>query len=443
MKNGRTTLENQLLITSVNLLLLFTLSCSKEEIQKLSPSEDIKNVSVFQLYSGRYCKLEKPGSDLDINCEFSASLKDPTSETCKKALEEGYRTIRFPDQNKRMKICKSFEGKDLSERESLRFFVLGDLGVGENKSKNHHQQKVANAMHHICPPRSNERDWGCDFALMAGDLIYPSGVSDVFDSALNRRFDDIYKSFGSFPFYGSLGNHDYEGSVKALIEYKHFSDRWRVLDLFFSVPSLPSWANIRVIDSNGFVTGSPAPATESAQITWLNQNCPENDGWHFLLGHHPTASSGKHGGNKEVLDSLYQLHEECAVDVYFAGHDHHLEHLSSSDIFDVFINGGGGARTKSANRRESDFSLTSSSGEKLSKTQNFVAATHGFIIVDLTPQSMTASIYDVHALPYDERAERFETSVTRQDFAYRCKMDFERRADGCIPIQALAAKEDK
>ena len=131
-----------------------------------------------------------------------------------------------------------------------------------------------------------------------------------------------------------------------MVEYKHFSLRWRVLERYFSVPSLPDWANVRIIDSNEFVTTTEASSSIIPQMEWLTTACPENIGWHFLLGHHPSSSNGKHGNNDKVFDILHDFQTSCDIDIYFAGHDHNLEHIQGPGTFDVFINDGGGAKTK-------------------------------------------------------------------------------------------------
>lgn len=137
---------------------------------------------------------------------------------------------------------------DLRQREELLFLVFGDSGTGKPD-----QWKVAGHMVAEC-----EASGGCDFALMAGDNIYPSGIDPdaaspgALDPVFIEKFEQPYAAFGRLDFWAVPGNHDWRirGSVDAQARYSSISQRWRMPARDYAVPRLPDWIHIYGLDTS-------------------------------------------------------------------------------------------------------------------------------------------------------------------------------------------------
>ncbi|MCD7449249.1 hypothetical protein HAX54_050687, partial [Datura stramonium] len=67
--------------------------------------------------------------------------------------------------------------------------------------------------------------------------------------------------------------------------------------------------------------------------------------WKIVVGHHTIKSAGHHGNTKELEVQLLPILEANNVDFYLNGHDHCLEHISSSDSPLQFLTSGGGSKS--------------------------------------------------------------------------------------------------
>jgi hypothetical protein len=65
------------------------------------------------------------------------------------------------------------------DQQEIRFIHFGDGGTGTSE-----QALVAKAMSEYC-----QNSGGCHFALYAGDIIYPKGISDTQDPQLQTKFE--------------------------------------------------------------------------------------------------------------------------------------------------------------------------------------------------------------------------------------------------------------
>ena len=89
----------------------------------------------------------------------------------------------------------------------LKFIALGDVGVSDIGQPSSGQYAVAEFMESFC-----ETKGGCDFAVMLGDNIYMAGVDSADHPRWAAVFEDPYANL-DFPFYATLGNHDYGSAV--------------------------------------------------------------------------------------------------------------------------------------------------------------------------------------------------------------------------------------
>lgn len=272
--------------------------------------------------------------------------------------------------------------------------VFGDGGSGKPK-----QKRVAAAMAEVCEQS------GCDAALVLGDLIYQNGVKSVDDRKFKTHFEEPYGILGPFSFWMTPGNHDHRGSVDAQVAYARSgrSVRWKMPAAHYAVESLPSWLHVYALDTEPI-------ADEAADGTQLNEAraalCGK-PGWRLLMGHHAIYSNGDHGDNADVASYLDGVIRDCDVQAYFAGHDHHQEHISAP-TFEQFIQGA-------ASKLRDVETRSYAAGTQM--TQRFARSTLGFAVAAFTRRTMDVRFFDAT----DGRAREI----------YRCRATVE--MPSCVP----------
>jgi tartrate-resistant acid phosphatase type 5 len=256
-------------------------------------------------------------------------------------------------------------------QEEFALLVFGDGGSGNAK-----QQRVAAAMAQACG------ELGCDAALVLGDLVYPRGVESIDDRKFGTHFERPYAVLGPFPFWMAPGNHDHRGSIEAQVAYGRSgrSERWKMPAAHFAVEGLPSWLHVYSLDTEPIDEQRAGSEQANAARAAL---CGKS-GWRLLMGHHPIHSNGLHGSNAEVERYLDEVIRDCDVQAYFAGHDHHQEHIAAP-LFDQFVQGAA-AKLRRVRRRSDPAT------EPL--TQRFASTTLGFAIAAFTERRMEVRFFD-------------------------------------------------
>jgi hypothetical protein len=223
--------------------------------------------------------------------------------------------------------------------------------------------QIAAAMKHYCAEVAR-----CDFGVLLGDNIYPSGATlgaDGIDDA--QRFKDMFTDpFGSlvtepatYLTYVTLGNHDWETSRAggfAQIEFLEQAPGFYMAGPYYTVkpPAGNGEIELFVIDTSMILAsttvyedylnddGSEAttdeidwpdynvePLTDEdrAQPQWLEAALQASTAkWKFVIAHHPIwSSSGSKFEQAKVLREML-LPAMCKyADAYIVGHDHTLE----------------------------------------------------------------------------------------------------------------------
>ena len=221
---------------------------------------------------------------------------------------------------------------------------------------------VAWAMDDYC------KTWGCDFAAMVGDNIYPDGATLGADGVSDeRRFkqmlDQPFAQFGAgtpdFTIYSMMGNHDWRVSREATYAQMHYLQQhpnFHMPDLFYRVspPGFEGLVELFVIDTEVLLAGTtvhkdeldeegneirtgemeewkqhihPANEAERNMVAWLEQSLRESTAkWKIVLGHHALWSgAGSKYEKAHALRALF-LPALCQyADAYFGGDDHVLE----------------------------------------------------------------------------------------------------------------------
>lgn len=260
---------------------------------------------------------------------------------------------------------------------SINFLVVGDWG----RNGEFHQKDVANEMgkeatkNHI------------NFVLSMGDNFYPDGVISTTDPQWNKSFEDIYTSYSlNIPWYACFGNHDYRGSIQAQLDYSKISRRWRTTERYYSfernIPNSTEKAIFIFVDTNPFdETLSKKSHSDlekqdtTAQLEWLENTLAKTTAtWKIVIGHHPLFTTGVRRDKmldvRKVFLPFFQKHK---VNVYFAGHEHDLQHQKPQGFTHYFVSGAG-----SEIRPVTKDSLQT----------KFAASEHGFMSVQLQKDTL-------------------------------------------------------
>ncbi len=253
----------------------------------------------------------------------------------------------------------------------MRFVVVGDAGKG-----NDGQFQVADAMEAVCAARG-----GCAFALMTGDNIYDSGVDGNDDTQWMDKFELPYANL-DFPFYSTLGNHDYgapdvmqsfAGGIgidprrgAAQVEYTSTGGKFFMPDTHYRLQQGPVelvslntaslfWTDLSFIER---VTGYREENDRQRQNlrTWSADPLAT---WRIAFGHHPYLSNGPHGnagrydnvvieglvGSGTGLKDFFEEYVLGHFDVYLCGHDHSIQDLGTVQGTELLVSGGGSSHT--------------------------------------------------------------------------------------------------
>lgn len=282
------------------------------------------------------CKV-KPVS----RCASSGSVVRvacPASESCIDAADDDANHVI-----EAVAVGGGDDGACARETPLVRFVVVGDTGRGDSS-----QLAVAAGIGAKCAAD------GCDFIQLLGDNIYPSGVGSVDDPQWQSKFEIPYQGL-TFPFYAVLGNHDYGGNgagnelAKAQfeIDYSSVSPKWKMPAAHYR----RSWRHVDLLglDTNLQVLGLDAGQRVDV-AEWLGASQGE---WRIAFGHHPYLSNGPHG-NAGVYDGVVgggagvaSFLEDIVcgnVDVYFSGHDHSLQWLTSTCAGTELVVSGAGSQ---------------------------------------------------------------------------------------------------
>jgi 3',5'-cyclic AMP phosphodiesterase CpdA len=262
------------------------------------------------------------------------------------------------------------------------FFVFGDWG---RKGKLD-QQLVADQM------RKQAKKLNPTFVLVTGDNFYEEGVKDIYDAHWKDSYSDVYKELSSrYPWYVTLGNHDYRGNPQAEIDFHGVNKQWNMPDRYYTeVIKTKDGQDIRLIciDTSPWYSDyytNPVMAGVKSQDTarqrkWIDSTLANaKEPWKFVFGHHPVYSAAKRGGTPELISMLAPMLEKYKVQAYICGHDHNLQHYHPQNSYVDYVISGGGSEVKDS----ADFNKT-----------NFAASKPGFADFIIKGDSLKMNFID-------------------------------------------------
>jgi len=217
---------------------------------------------------------------------------------------------------------------------ALNFMVASDMGRrGVSEQKN------------IATLIGKEADLNkISFIAVPGDPIHDDGVKSTDDSEWKDKFENIYTaaSLMNIPWYVVSGNHEYHGSVQAIMDYSKNSKRWKAPARYFSFE--------KNLDKKGnkclFVFIDTAPLIDKyredksysdagkqdmeKELKWLDSTLvSSNDHWKIVLGHHPVyADTQKDIKERTDMEKrVGVILENRKADLYICGHIHNFQHI--------------------------------------------------------------------------------------------------------------------
>lgn len=263
---------------------------------------------------------------------------------------------------------------------STTFLALADWGVQGQL----HQQEVADQMERYAAGLTPA------FVLMAGDNFYLKGVSSTTDPLWQFSFERVYTGKHlNIPFYVALGNHDYQQSPQAQIDYTKQNSRWQLPARYYTQvigAGTPRALRLLVLDTNPFITayrqnvGAYPDILQDTgrQLRWADSVlAAAREPWTIVVGHHPVYSVGAdHGDQPELVSQIQPLLAKYKVPLYLCGHSHTLQYLRPGGVTDYAVSGGGG-------------SLLGTLAD--STRASFARASGGFAVVSVNADSLRLS----------------------------------------------------
>lgn len=273
---------------------------------------------------------------------------------------------------------------------SLSLLVIGDWG----RKGTYNQSHVAFQMGRVAD------ELNIDFVVSTGDNFYDDGLTGIHDPAFQYSFSDIYTASSlQKQWYNVLGNHDYRGDVEAQlnpilqkIDHRWFCQRSFIVHTeiteFFFVDTTP-FVDKYFLKPKGHKYDWRGVLPRKKYLSNLLKDLEtalrdSTAKWKIVVGHHPVRSIGHHGDTKELLTHLLPILEANNVDMYINGHDHCLEHISSTSSQIQFLTSGGGSKAW-----KGDVDKNGGDGVK------FYYDGQGFMSVELDQMNAKVVYYDV------------------------------------------------
>lgn len=288
--------------------------------------------------------------------------------------------------------------------------------------------------------------YGCDFAVMLGDNIYPDGatlgadgISDArrFEDMLDRPYGRLGEGVENFSIYTMLGNHDWRVSREAAfaqVEYLDQHPNFTMPDLYYKAtpPGFEGFIEFFVVDTEMLLAShtvykdildaegremrdetrldtwgphfQPATDGERDMVGWLERALAASTArWKIVMGHHALWSGG--GSKFEKAHTLrgLLLPAICRyADAYIAGDEHTLEAYTDdcSTVLDaprnpvpMLVSGAGGKY------RPLHPGFMKHQNENYPQMQNIWSkgTLWGFMHIELTEDAMTTKIISTPA----------------------------------------------
>jgi 3',5'-cyclic AMP phosphodiesterase CpdA len=217
---------------------------------------------------------------------------------------------------------------------ALNFIVASDMGrrgVSDQKT--------------IAVLMGKEADFNkISFVAVAGDPIHDNGVKSITDPEWENKFENIYtaSSLKEIPWYVVPGNHEYHGSVQALLDYSGISKRWKAPARYYSIEKTVDGEGNKCllvfIDTAPLIDKYRSDSSYSdagkqdleKELKWIDSTLAfSKDRWKIVIGHHPVYADTEKGESErtDMQKRVGTILEKRKADVYICGHIHNFQHI--------------------------------------------------------------------------------------------------------------------
>lgn len=238
------------------------------------------------------------------------------------------------------------DAKALAELDGhFTFLINSDLG----RNGYYDQKQVAEMMGEVAAIADPE------FIAVVGDVHHFQGVRSVQDPLWLTNFEWIYKHPKlMIAWHPVMGNHEYEGSTEAVLEYATVSRRWEMPDRYYAMTeSVSEGVEVLLlfIDTPPLIDkyrDNPVQHPDAGkqdmdrQLAWIDATLSASQAkWKVVLGHHPiyAGTTKDEIERTDLQERLQPLLDKHGVDAIVSGHIHNFQHIRvpGSEV-DYFVN---------------------------------------------------------------------------------------------------------
>jgi 3',5'-cyclic AMP phosphodiesterase CpdA len=229
--------------------------------------------------------------------------------------------------------------------EDFTFLISSDLG----RNGYYDQKAVAEMMGEVAKIADPE------FIAVLGDVHHFQGVRSVQDPLWLTNFEWIYKHPElMIAWHPVMGNHEYEGSTQAVLDYSSVSRRWEMPDRYYAVTESVSESvdvlmlfidTPPLIDKYRYDSEEHPDAGRQSmdrQLKWIDTTLGASDAkWKVVMGHHPVyaGTTKDECERRDLQERLQPLLDRHEVDIAVSGHIHNFQHIRVPDSgVDYFVN---------------------------------------------------------------------------------------------------------
>lgn len=226
-------------------------------------------------------------------------------------------------------------------------YVVSDLG----RNGYYRQKPIAELM-----GRMAEED-GPEAILALGDTHHFMGVESTADALWLTNYELIYSHPElQIPWLPILGNHEYRGNTRAVLDYSSVSRRWQMPARYYTTTLHEDGSTLRLVmldttplidkyRRNTDVYPDAAAQDWGRQLQWLDSVLnAATEQWIIVAGHHPVyADTGKDTTEREDMQKrVGAVLSKHKVDMYICGHIHNFQHIRpEKDGTDYIVNTSG------------------------------------------------------------------------------------------------------
>lgn len=240
-------------------------------------------------------------------------------------------------------------------REHFNFIVLNDMGAPADR------QKAASAIAGQLEKLITDNNIA--FIAVVGDPIHQNGVQSIDDPQWEIKVENLYRApaLHSLPWYVISGNHEYNGSVPAVLAYTNVSPRWNAPARYYAFERSLGYANAPVLfvflDTTPLIDGYRTSGDRSdvgkqdleRELHWMDSTLTASRAsWKIVFGHHPVyAQTTKSAHEREDMQRrVGTILENKGADFYICGHIHNFQYIRPSGTKVNYIVNASGHTTR-------------------------------------------------------------------------------------------------